>query len=286
MDANFNGLLSTNNPFHLNYKLFRGRYGVNIVRTPTLLNFAQLQNYMLATAMNRNWSHYYWTHQDIVVLSDELSTPYRSLYENVLSSLISVFPNMTSKAAMDEGNRWGIVWYDFDWLTLVNVGVAADKKVGVGSWDPFIPYYVTDCDYYERMRLSGFPILERKVGDIYDLAKLVPNPERAFFGEANNTLGEYSEEMPGSPRYERLKGQLQEMMADKGATGRNTWQDAQKGGKGEPWTYDPSGFQAAWWGMADAGRAVFGKKWGVSGYQCRPSSEGKTLESMWKGEDS
>ncbi|KAF3902275.1 hypothetical protein ABW20_dc0105265 [Dactylellina cionopaga] len=276
IDPGPNGPLSTDNPSHLDYKLFSSRYGVDTARTPALFNFAQLQNYMLATAMNRNWTHYYWTHQDVVVLSNEAATPYRSLYENVLSSLVSLFPDM------DEGDRWGIVWYDFDWLTLVNVGVAAD----VGSWDPFIPYYATDCDYYERMRLSGYPIQELKVGDIFDVSTAVPNPERAFFGKPNSTTEEYSEGMgmPGSTQYEEFKEQLKAMMAEKGATGRNTWQNAQKGGEGEPWTYDPSGFQTAWWGMADAGRSLYGKKWGIDNYQCSPSSEGKTLKSIWEGE--
>ncbi|KAF3928589.1 hypothetical protein AA313_de0202323 [Arthrobotrys entomopaga] len=290
MDANHKGLLSIDNPFHLNYTTFRGRYGVNIVRTPALLNFAQLQNYMLATAMNRNWTHYYWTHQDIVVLSNELEIPYRSLYENVLSSLADLLPSMPS---VEEGSRWGIVWYDFDWLTLVNVAAAADTKVGVGSWDTFIPYYATDCDYYERLRLSNFPILEKKVGDIFDLSSAVPDPERTFFMRGNETKGEgegegeeiLQEVTPGSSLYKKLKQELKAMMANKGATGRNTWQDMQKGGKGEPWTYDPSGFQKAWWGMADAGRTVYGQKWGVSRFQCHPSSQGKTLESMWNPEE-
>ncbi|KAK6544692.1 hypothetical protein TWF694_001378 [Orbilia ellipsospora] len=286
MDANYKDLLSIDNPFHLNYTTFRGRYGVNIVRTPALLNFAQLQNYMLATAMNRNWTHYYWTHQDIVVLSDELKTPYRSLYENVLLSLAEVYPTMSS---MEEDSRWGIVWYDFDWLTLVNVAAAADTKHGVGSWDTFIPYYATDCDYYERLRLSKFPILEKKVGDIFDLSTAVPDPEHAFFVRGNQTAEgspeEIEEEAPGSAQYKELKKELKVMMANKGKTGRNTWQDVQKGGKGEPWTYDPSGFQKAWWGMADAGRTVYGQKWGVNKFQCYPRSQGKTLESMWNPEE-
>ncbi|KAF3269967.1 hypothetical protein TWF217_008313 [Orbilia oligospora] len=268
MDANYNGLLSVTNPFYLNYKLFRGRYGVNIVRTPTLLNFAQLQNYMLATAINQNWTHFYWTHQDVVVLSDELSTPYHSLYERVLTSLVSLIPTMNSKSTLQGGSRWSIVWYDFDWLTLVNVGVASSPKNGVGSWDTFVPYYATDCDYYERLRLSGYPILERKVGDIFDLSKPVPNAESAFFRKARNNTEEDSGRLCGSSQYTELKNKLKLMMKEKGASGRNTWQDAQKGGKGEPWTYDPSGFQTAWWDMAAAG-----------------SSNGKTLGGIWGGKE-
>ncbi|KAF3913289.1 hypothetical protein ABW20_dc0100800 [Dactylellina cionopaga] len=290
MDANYHSLLSSENPFFVDYNLFRGRYGVNIIRTPTLLSFAQLQNYMLSTAMNRNWTHYYWTHQDVAVLSDERRAPYRSLYHKVLFSLISLFPNMASEEAVKEGKRWGMVFYDFDWLTLVNVGAAADRNVGVGSWDTFIPYYNTDCDYYERMRLMGFPILERRVGQIYDLAGHVENPEYAFFGMTGRpaATGDSREDLIeelGSQRYIRLKKQLQQMMKEKNNSGRerNTWQTEQIGGKGEPWTYDPKGFQIAWWDMTEEGRLIYSKKWGTT--SCTLIELGKDLRSMWTEAD-
>ncbi|KAJ6258362.1 hypothetical protein Dda_6402 [Drechslerella dactyloides] len=267
MDANFNNLLSDKNPFYLDYGVLRGRYGVNIVRTPTLFSFAQLQNFMLATAMNRRWTHFYWTHQDVAVLSDETKNPYSSLYENILTDLVELAPKMTATP----GERWGIVWYDrdYDLLTLVNVGAAVD----VGAWDPFIPYDATDCDYYERMRLSGLLILDRRVGDIWDVSKPLKTPERAFF-----TMGD----TPGSPLYQQLTKQLEEIMLTKVTKGRNTWQDEQKGGKGEPWTYDPVGFQKAWWSMARAGRGIYANKWGVNKVQCQPSQEGRTLDSIWR----
>ncbi|KAK6330115.1 hypothetical protein TWF718_003543 [Orbilia javanica] len=271
MDANLHGLLSDTNPFHLNYTLYRSRYGVNIMRTPTLLSFAQLQNLMLFTAMAKGWSHYYWTHQDIAVLSDEDKRPYKSLYENVLSSLISLYPTMNLTTAKRVGQRWGIVWYSFDWLTLVNVAAATEG--GVGAWDTFIPYYHTDCDYYERLRLMDFPILEKHVGEIYDLAEHITDPEYRFFGdEENGTEVE-------SARFKMLKMELNMLMKAKAQSSRNTWQDELKGGEGEPWTYDPKGFQTAWWDMASAGRAIFKKKWGTSA--CKPSNDGKTLSRMW-----
>ncbi|KAK6531047.1 hypothetical protein TWF281_007874 [Arthrobotrys megalospora] len=274
MDANLRNLLSDTNPFHLNYTLYRGRYGVNIIRTPTLFSFAQLQNFILFIAMTRRWSHYYWTHQDIAVLSEEDEQPYKSFYQNVLSSLTSLYPTMNSTAAKN-GKPWGIVWYSFDWLTLVNVAAATD--VGVGAWDTFIPYYHTDCDYYERMRLTGFPILEKRVGEIYDLAEHITDPEYRFFGDEGN------EADVGSTRYKMLRTELNVMMESKSAHGRNTWQDELKGGKGEPWTYDPKGFQKAWWDIAAAGREVFKKKWGTA--NCKPSGDGKALSSMWNETD-
>jgi hypothetical protein len=53
-DANSRSLLSEENPFFLNYPLFRYRYGVSIQQTPTLLNFAQLQNFIIRMGFARN----------------------------------------------------------------------------------------------------------------------------------------------------------------------------------------------------------------------------------------
>ncbi|KAK6514832.1 hypothetical protein TWF506_007194 [Arthrobotrys conoides] len=294
MDANLRGLLSDTNPFHLDYKLYRSRYGVNIIRTPTLYSFAQLQNFMLSTAMNKGWSHYYWTHQDVVALSDETRHPYKSFYENVVSSLVSLYPSMNSATAKKDGKRWGLVWYSFDHLSLVNVAVAFDTKANIGAWDIFIPYYHSDCDYYERMRLNGFEILERRVGDIYDVAKHLEDPERIFFGGekvATAMKGTEKESIRneknklGSRRYKMLKRELKALMKAKNAAGkdRNTWQDELKGGKGEPWTYDAYGFETAWWTITSVGRSIFQKKWGT--LECQPSNSGKGLKRIWNAGD-
>ncbi|KAK6530669.1 hypothetical protein TWF281_007508 [Arthrobotrys megalospora] len=287
MDANLRGYLSDTNPFFLDYNIYRRGYGVNIIRTPTLFSFAQLQNFMLSTAMNNGWSHYFWSHQDVAVLSDESKVPFKSLYENTLSSLISLYPTMNSTDARKEGKQWGIVWYGFDWLALVNVAAATDREMGVGAWDTFIPYYHSDCDYYERMRLSGYSILERRVGWIFDLAEHVKDLEYYFFGVGGSASLDGAEKgrigngdgKPGSMRYKMLKRKLRVLMGAKNTGERNTWQYELRGGKGEPWTYDPDGFQTAWWGMADAGRAVFSKKWGT--LACKPSTAGKGLSRIW-----
>ncbi|KAK6500433.1 hypothetical protein TWF481_010777 [Arthrobotrys musiformis] len=295
MDANLRGLLSDSNPFHMDYNLYRSRYGVNIIRTPTLLTFAQLQNFMLSTAMGKGWTHYYWTHQDVVVLSDEGKRPYKSFYEGVVSSLVSLYPGMNSTGKAKEGKRWGLVWYDFDHLSLVNVGVAADTDVKIGAWDVFIPYYNTDCDYYERMRLHGFEILERRVGDIFDVAEHVSDPEYSFFGDEGMSVlqGPGSKERKrneggggvGSRRYKMLKRELKSMTRVKnvGQPDRNIWQDELKGGQGEPWTYDSYGFETAWWTMATVGRSLFQKKWGTA--DCKPSKLGKGLTRIWNAAD-
>lgn len=46
---------------------------------------------------------------------------------------------------------------------------------------------------------------------------------------------------------------------------RNMWQRSQRGGVGEPYYYNPDGFAASFWILAEAGREVYRQKWGHDG---------------------
>lgn len=61
MDSNAKGKLSLQNPFFMNHTRL-DLFGVNIIRTPALLTFAQLQNFYLHTAIEKNWPAYFWSH--------------------------------------------------------------------------------------------------------------------------------------------------------------------------------------------------------------------------------
>lgn len=87
MNANKRKLLSKSNPFFLDYEKLTTRYGVNIFRTPTLLSFAQLQNFIISTALEYGWEYYYWSHMDIMILGHEEETPYKSVYEKIVEDL-------------------------------------------------------------------------------------------------------------------------------------------------------------------------------------------------------
>lgn len=71
MDANPRRRLSPANPFRLNYHVLRTCYGVSILQTPTLLTFSQLQNFLLRLALAHHWRFYFWSHMDVVVVSNE-----------------------------------------------------------------------------------------------------------------------------------------------------------------------------------------------------------------------
>jgi hypothetical protein len=216
MDANNRRMLSLDNPFFLDYKLFRQRYGVAILQTPTLLNFAQLQNFLLRQAVARNWQFYFWSHMDIAVLSAEDILPYKSFYHRILDALdsseldqYSITPPepVISEGELNEGydwkpraplgpgfeqfmkkipklkkrwrkkRQWAIKFFDFDNLALVNV----EAWRHIGPWDVFIPYYNTDCDAYARIALNGYRKDEAQAGYIFDIAGVIADPENRFF---------------------------------------------------------------------------------------------------------
>ena len=294
---------------------------------------------MLRTATARDWPYFFWSHMDVAVLSAEEVSPYKSFYHRVLDVLdasgmdqwaikarkvqregmpsydrkeifagwfdrvLRTDPTLQTKKKrkreIKESVRWGIKLFAYDYLTLVNVAAWRD----VGAWDPFIPYYATDCDAYERLKMGGYQVEEVQVGHVFDIADVIADPEERFFPAANQRgrnkwgIGPAGQEPEGgrlnSWRYKWLKSELTELMERKSSNpdGRNSWQSgaederkAVKDGKPkrkkmEAWTYDPKGFQAAWWETADAGRSTYIKKWGTM--DCDLRGAGKTLDDIW-----
>ena len=181
MDSNALGLLSLQNPFFLNHTRLQ-MLGVNVLVTPTLLTFAQLQNFYLWTATEKDWAHYFWSHMDVAALSLESAARFPStnptfaessaepeewekhtLYANCLSWLRNVTSVLPTSG---QPIKWASVFYSYDRLALVNV--AAFKSIG--AWDTMIPFYMTDCDMHARLTMGGYEIFERKAGLVYDVA--------------------------------------------------------------------------------------------------------------------
>jgi hypothetical protein len=275
LDANSRGSLSKDNPFFLDYQLLRHTYGVSILQTPTLFNFAQLMNFYLRTSIAHDWSFYFWSHQDVAVISDETAQPYRSFYQGVIDVLegLDVHSlNRDPSSSTMRKEKWAVKWFHYDWLSLNNV----EAWRIIGHWDTFIPYYTTDCDAYSRILLNGLTREEVRVGDVFDLPNTVPDLQTKFF--SSDPL-----EKPNSPRFTQLYEELDALMNLKWSIGerdRNTWQNKQNGGKGEPWTYDPSGFQHMWWESARHGQALFSSKWGSS--ECQLERTNITLGDAFR----
>ena len=258
-DANNRRELSKDNPFFLDHDLLRSTYGVSIMQTPTLFNFPQLMNFYLRMAVAQDWAFYFWSHQDVAVLSNETAQPFKSFYQGVLDVLndldIHSLQSEPSSSTMNT-EKWAVKWFSYDWLSLNNV----EAWRTIGPWDTFIPYYSADCDAYSRILLNGFTREEVRVGHVFDVADAVTDRIAKFFSPDPT-------EAPNSSRFIRLRDELEALMQSKwhkGDLDRNTWQTKQKGGKGEAWTYSPGGFQTMWWETANHGRSLFETKWGTT----------------------
>ena len=173
LDANKLGQLSMQNPFFLNHTRLE-MLGVNIIITPTLLTFAQLQNFYLWTSTTEKYPYYFWSHMDLVVLSDDgrfaeqnpnvnLEDPnadlsgYKSVYNEALVALYDVLA--------DKDLKWAMRFFSYDRLALVNV----TSFRNIGGWDTQIPFYMTDCDMHARLEMEGYNIEEKPAGRIWDI---------------------------------------------------------------------------------------------------------------------
>ncbi|KAK1753564.1 hypothetical protein QBC47DRAFT_386745 [Echria macrotheca] len=163
--ANARGQLTLQNPFYLNHTILNA-LGVNIIQTPTLLSFAQLQNFYLSLTYSHDWPYYFWSHMDVLVLSYEDGhelTPkyheegYKPLYELALKAL---------RDARRNDPHWATRFFSYDHLTAVNPAAYED----VGGWDTMIPYYITDCDMHSRLLMRNWTMEDVRAGIITDVS--------------------------------------------------------------------------------------------------------------------
>ncbi|KXJ87895.1 hypothetical protein Micbo1qcDRAFT_124055 [Microdochium bolleyi] len=169
--ANARGQLTLQNPFFLNHTTLAS-LGVKIVTTPALLSFAQLQNFYLSLTYQHGWPYYFWSHMDALALSHEDgladSSPkateegYKSMYTLAIEEL-----GRTMAAEKDwRAQRWATRFFAYDLLTLMNPRAVED----VGGWDSLIPYYYTDCDFYNGLWMRGWANKDVNVGVVSDVS--------------------------------------------------------------------------------------------------------------------
>jgi len=129
-------------------------YGVNIIVTPTLFSFSQLQNFYLWTAIQNNYTTYFWGHMDVVALSFEdryKPNPeitanereyagYESIYTLAVKALRSATSSDPDPNTSNPNKPWAARFFAYDRLALVN-RVAFEA---IGGWDTHIPFYHTD----------------------------------------------------------------------------------------------------------------------------------------------
>ncbi|KAK4445601.1 hypothetical protein QBC34DRAFT_163638 [Podospora aff. communis PSN243] len=196
--ANTRGQLSLQNPFHLNHTTLK-TLGVNIIQTPTLLSFAQLQNFYLSLTYSHDWPYYFWSHMDVLALSYEDGhemTPkyneegYKSLYTLALQAL---------QQARKDDPRWGIRFFAYDHLALVNPEAYED----VGGWDTMIPYYITDCDMHSRLAMRNWTMKDAKAGIITDVSTTLD--DLAALYRLENVETKFTDPNPPPPENEDSK---------------------------------------------------------------------------------
>ncbi|KAJ4415482.1 hypothetical protein N0V85_002706 [Neurospora sp. IMI 360204] len=165
--ANARGQLSLQNPFYLNHTVLKDILGVNIIQTPTLLSFAQLQNFYLAQSYERQWPYYFWSHMDVLAFSfEDGNEKAKAKYNEEGYSSLYTMALKTLKDARENDPRWGIRFFAYDHLALVNPEAYED----VGGWDTLIPYYVTDCDMHSRLTMRNWSMKDAKAGAIFDIS--------------------------------------------------------------------------------------------------------------------
>ncbi|KAI0846524.1 hypothetical protein F5Y00DRAFT_254596 [Daldinia vernicosa] len=278
--ANARGQLGLQHPWYLNHASLK-RLGVNIVQTPVLLSFAQLQNFYLSLSYANSWPYYFWSHMDVLALGHENGfenlTPragepgYKSLYTLCLEEL-----NRT----LETDDRWGLRFFAYDHLTLQNPKAIED----IGGWDTLIPYYMTDCDTYTRLHMRNWTQKDANCGVITDTSVALDNL-LALYRDPTITPS-FRDPNPPPPPIEDNKQKRDTQITPRGPAdpleywkvllgvadhmfhykhsgrGRNTWQSGQHGGQGEPFYYDSAGFTEALEVLTEAGKEVFRRKWG------------------------
>ena len=279
MDSNRDGLLTLQNPFYVDHYRLTKILGINVISTPTLFTFAQLQNFYIYTALANNWTHYFWAHMDTVVVSDEEREPFEPLYTRAVSALRETLePNWGPLATL---------WFAYDRLALVRTQAFVD----VGGWDTMIPFYMTDCDMHERLWMRDFRIENAEAGKVWDVASSLEDLE-VLYRKGDNVD---SNAQRNSPAYKDLVQKLDDMQHAKATDsgGRNTWQARQRGGQGEPFYRDAEGFERAVMMWMEFGRDVFTEKWGrgpcdirdagmIEGDAWRVEKDWEKPEVQWK----
>lgn len=310
MFSNRDNQLTLQNPFYLNHTQLH-MLGVNVLVTPTLLTFAQLQNFYAWTALERNWTDYFWSHQDVVAFSFEKE--FRPHMEDKKAQLANYSLYSRAVAILRYLRqpgipKWANHFFAYDHLTLVH----RDAVLDIGGWDTHIPFYSTDCDFYLRQKWAGYFQGSTQIGIIIDTSTVlddfaaffrIPGIHATFQGDpgseapaSDDVLEEMNREEAEDQRRRLVdkEGETVEHLVDvayrmqavkyiDGGWWRNLWQLRQGGGEGEPFYRDPEGFQVGLDVAIEAGRRVFADKWGHRGCDIfdRTDSEAWKLQRDW-----
>ncbi|KAK6604559.1 hypothetical protein H4I96_05141 [Botrytis cinerea] len=234
--------ITLQNPSYLNVDRLRHVFGVNVISTPTLLTFSQLQNFYIYTALENDWENYFWSHMDVIVLPDEdlthaplnqqrsPATSHKSLYMRAVDEL-----RRTSEPDYAEGyDGWGIRFFEFQMADIMLDTAEAGWVMDVGR--------TIDLNWLFRRKYN--PDMPPKTAA--DMNKL-----------AEDKIGE-----EGFQRLVKLV-RAEAEWKNNDPSARNSWQRRQLGGQGEPFHRDPRGFEQALEILIRSGDEIYSEKWGT-----------------------
>jgi hypothetical protein len=112
---------------------------VPMFRAPVPLSFAQTMNWLGRLATDRDCDALLFMH-------DDAEAGYGSA-----ERLIAIVDE-----AVRTQRRWGVAFTLYDCLAALSTRMIRE----VGEWDTVLPQYFSDCDYYRRVKLAGFELIE------------------------------------------------------------------------------------------------------------------------------
>jgi hypothetical protein len=103
------------------------------------LSFSQTMNLLQRLAAQRGCDVLFYMHND--------AEPGSGTPERLLAAV---------EEALVSRPRWGVAFTHYDALAAANMAMVRD----VGPWDTNLPQYFSDNDYYRRIRLAGWEVME------------------------------------------------------------------------------------------------------------------------------
>jgi len=118
----------------------QGSWPVPIFRVSGLpLTLSQTMNLLQAKAVEQKCDVWFFLHSD--------AEPAARTADNLLNKARQTF---------QEDKRWGAIFTRYDTFCCFSVSAMAV----VGKWDTNLPQYFADNDYYRRVKLAGYQIIE------------------------------------------------------------------------------------------------------------------------------
>jgi hypothetical protein len=112
---------------------------VKVEETPIHLTYTQVMNYIHVKAAQRHCDVLFYMHNDA------------ETYEHTFPRLLSFVEQL-----QQENHKWGLVYTFYDILAAFNMEAIRQA----GPWDMNLPMYFSDNDYYRRIKLLNYELVE------------------------------------------------------------------------------------------------------------------------------